>query len=96
MVIKMYNFPSPYSSFYKHSIQKPKILKSNASGHHKNFDKSTKCSSDTDTNTSACINILGINLYVDDLIILFIIFILYKEKINDNELIICLLLLLLN
>ena len=68
--------------------------KTNKAEHKKDSDNSTKSSNDTDS--SACINILGIKLYVDDLIILFIIFILYKEKIKDNELIICLLLLLLN
>lgn len=85
MVIKMYNFPPPYSNYYKNS---------NKAVYKKDSDNSTESSNDTDS--SACINILGIKLYVDDLIILFIIFILYKEQIKDNELIICLLLLLLN
>ena len=90
----MYNFPPPYSSYYKNSIRKPKNINTNKAEHKKDSDNSTESSNDTDS--SACINILGIKLYVDDLIILFIIFILYKEKIKDNELIICLLLLLLN
>ena len=90
----MYNFPPPYSNYYKNSIRKPKNINTNKAEHKKDFDNSAKPSNDTDS--SACINILGIKLYVDDLIILFFIFILYKENINDNELIICLLLLLLN
>ena len=90
----MYKFPPPYSSFYQNTINKPKLnnkvdnKKNNSNDSIKSFPKA-----DSDNN---CINVLGINLYLDDLIILFIIFILYKEKIKDNELIICLFLLLLN
>lgn len=90
----MYNFPSPYSNYYKNSIRTPKNINTNKTEQKKDSDNYTKPSNDA--GSSACINILGIKLYVDDLIILFIIFILYKEKIKDNELIICLLLLLLN
>lgn len=90
----MYNFPPPYSNYYKNSIRKPKNINTNKAEQKMDSDNSTKPSNDT--GSSACINILGIKLYMDDLIILFIIFILYKEKIKDNELIICLLLLLLN
>lgn len=90
----MYNFPPPYSNYYKNSIRKPKKINTTKADFKKDSDNCTKSSNNTDS--SACINILGIKLYVDDLIILFIIFILYKEKIKDNELIICLLLLLLN
>lgn len=90
----MYNFPPPYSNFYKNSVRKAKNEKPN------NYEakKINNVISNYDNNEeyNNCINILGIKLYIDDLIILFIIFILYKEKIQDNELIICLLLLLLN
>ena len=75
----MYNFPPPYSNYYKNSIRKPKNISSNKAVYKKDSDNSTESSNDTDL--SACINILGIKLYVDDLIILFIIFILYKEQI---------------
>lgn len=90
----MYNFPPPYSNYYKNSIRKPKKINTTKANFKKDSENTTKPTNDTDS--SACINILGIKLYVDDLIILFIIFILYKEKVKDNELIICLLLLLLN
>lgn len=40
------------------------------------------------------IHILGLELYLDDLIILFIMFILYNENNMDKELLICLFLLL--
>lgn len=92
----MYNFPPPYSNFYKNAIRKPKIEKTNKAEHKKVSNAPPKCSNEIKENNCNCINILGIKLYSDDLIILFIIFVLYKEKIKDNELIICLLLLLLN
>lgn len=95
----MYNFPPPYSNYYKSNIRKPQKSKNNIvptqkSNYSSKNSNQTHSTSVTDNNI--CINILGIKLYLDDLIILFIIFILYKENDNDkdNELIICLLLLL--
>lgn len=93
----MYNFPPPYSNYYKSNIQKPQKSKNNIvptqkSNYSSKNSNQTHSTSVTDNNI--CINILGIKLYLDDLIILFIIFILYKENDKDNELIICLLLLL--
>ncbi len=84
----MYSFPPPYSNFYKKSIRKSNFQKDN----YKN-NKTLKNDSDPSIDY---INILGIKLYLDDLIILFIIFILYKDGNTDSGLIICLLLLLLN
>lgn len=93
----MYNFPPPYSNYYKSNIRKPQKSKNNIvptqkSNYSSKNSNQTYSTSVTDNNI--CINILGIKLYLDDLIILFIIFILYKENDKDNELIICLLLLL--
>lgn len=93
----MYNFPPPNSNYYKSHIRrsqkaKEKQIQSQESNYNKeNHDKAP---SSPVTDNSFYINILGIKLYLDDLIILFIIFILYKENDHDNELIICLLLLL--
>ena len=93
----MYNFPPPYFNYYKSNIRKPQKSKNNIvptqkSNYSSKNSNQTHSTSVTDNNI--CINILGIKLYLDDLIILFIIFILYKENDKDNELIICLLLLL--
>lgn len=93
----MYNFPPPYSNYYKSNIRKPQKSKNNIvptqkSNYSSKNSNQTHSTSVTDNNI--CINILGIKLYLDDLIILFFIFILYKENDKDNELIICLLLLL--
>lgn len=41
-------------------------------------------------------SVLGIRLYFDDLIILALLFFLYKEKVKDEGLFICLILLLLS
>lgn len=91
----MYNFPPPYSNFYKKSINKSNLHKDN-SIKGKNIPKSNEAlKSDNDLGVDS-INILGVKLYLDDLIILFIIFILYKDNNTDNGLIICLLLLLLS
>ena len=84
----MYNFPPPYSNFYKKSIRK--------SSFQKDDPKNNKTLKDDSEPSIDCINVLGIKLYLDDLIILFIIFILYKDDNKDSGLIICLLLLLLN
>ena len=47
-------------------------------------------------NTKPVIEILGINLYLDDIMILCLLFLLYKEEVKDEMLFICLLLLLLS
>ena len=47
-------------------------------------------------NSEPIIELLGISLYLDDLIILGLLFILYNEKVKDDMLFICLILLLLS
>ena len=89
----MYNFPPPYqNSFLRKNLKSQKPIEKDS---FKNNPKNSNLYKDKNPDTN-CINILGIKLYLDDLIILFIIFVLYKEKVNDNELMICLFLLLLN
>ena len=46
-------------------------------------------------NSKPVAELLGINLYIDDIIILCLLFVLYKEEVKDEMLFICLLLLLL-
>lgn len=87
----MYNFPPPYSSFYKNNKTSHSPKKTTPNSNKQDIHKKEEKNS---TNEENCINILGIKLYFDDLIILFLLFILYKEKVKDNELMICLLLLL--
>ena len=87
----MYNFPPPYSNFYK-ANKKPRSPKQINSNSKK--QENTKKEEQNTIENNNCINILGIKLYSDDLIILFILFILYNEHMRDSELMICLLLLL--
>ena len=47
-------------------------------------------------NSKPIAELLGINLYIDDIIILCLLFILYKEEVKDAMLFICLLLLLIS
>lgn len=47
-------------------------------------------------NSKPVVELLGINLYIDDIIILCLLFILYKEEVKDEMLFICLLLLLIS
>lgn len=85
----MYNPPYPNTFFpRKYNPNLKQKTQSNSMSNHKKEDNHKQ--------NIESINILGFKLYLDDLIILFILFILYKEKINDNELMICLILLLLN
>lgn len=90
----MYSFPPPNSNYYKSHIRRPQ-KKNQTQSQESNYNQENPNKTPFSvTDNNICINILGIKLYLDDLIILFIIFILYKENEHDNELIICLLLLL--
>ena len=53
-----------------------------------------KASASTDT-PEAFFEIFGLKLYFDDILIICILFLLYTEKVQDEELFICLILLLL-
>ena len=72
-MIKMYNFPPPYSNFYKSYMNKSNLHKNN-SIQEKNTSKNNEPIKNTNDIDVESINILGIKLYLDDLIILFIIF----------------------
>lgn len=93
----MYNPPYP-STFFprKYNPNLKQKTQSNSMSNHKKISNQSDKKEDNHKQNIESINILGFKLYLDDLIILFILFILYKEKINDNELMICLILLLLN
>lgn len=91
----MYNFPPPYSNFYKKSVNKSNSSKNKIISKKNNYTNHEEVKDNTNSDIDF-INIFGIKLYSDDIIILFIIFILYKDNITDTSLIICLLLLLLN
>ena len=54
-----------------------------------------KKASETDEASEAFFEIFGLKLYFDDILIMCILFFLYTEKVHDDELFICLILLLL-
>ena len=66
----------------------------------KNQKKSEKLEnnnfSDNFDNYKYFFNLFGLNLYFDDVLIICILFFLYNEQVHDEELFICLLLLLLS
>ena len=74
--------------------EKSSSVKSNRSYSIPNLPFSFNFNGLSNTNNSI-INILGLELYLDDIIILCILFILYKEEIKDEILFIALILLLL-
>lgn len=60
-----------------------------------NFDQKNE-TTENDNSSEAFFEIFGLKLYFDDILIIFLLFILYDEKVQDVELFICLILLLLN
>lgn len=54
-----------------------------------------KKASENDEASEAFFEIFGLKLYFDDILIICILFFLYNEKVHDDELFICLILLLL-
>lgn len=48
------------------------------------------------SNDEAIVTLFGIKLYLDDLIIIGLLYLLYQEKVKDDMLFVCLLLLLLS
>lgn len=66
----------------------------NDSCQNSNYEK--KYYSDSAFNSNNCFEIFGIKLFFDDLLILALLFILYKEDVKDSSLYIVLILLLLN
>ncbi len=90
-----FNFPFFYNN-YKYS-RKP--LSINEHTQKKVFFKEMnnpqkKASVSTDT-PEAFFEIFGLKLYFDDILIICILFLLYSEKVQDENLFICLILLLL-
>ena len=85
----------PYYRYYNRNTQMnsnyPPIVSSNS---RSDETSSIKYDSDIKENTEE--NFLGIDLYLDDIMILCLLFILYKEEIKDEMLFIALILLLLS
>lgn len=101
----MYNFPFFGLPFYRNYYNRPYYTNKQFSDNSNNtVNEDDKKNSTTNNNSSSTINnnyepfinILGINLYSDDILILCILLSLYLEGVKDEMLFISLILLLLS
>ena len=108
--LPFFGFPYqyPYNNYYKnpiHNINKNNSINSSSiisESDKKNNKKQAKYRQPfsfnfdgVSDNSKPVAELLGINLYIDDIIILCLLFVLYKEEVKDEMLFICLLLLLI-
>lgn len=89
-----FNFPFFYNN-YRYPRPSPTNFRINEEKKKdKTFNKNEKDSEIVEPSESF-FEIFGIKLYFDDILIICILFFLYNEKVQDEELFICLILLLL-
>ena len=88
-----YQYYKNYNNYIKNS--KEKIQKEN-SVTNSNKISNTVNQTQESNKEQAVFSIMGINLYLDDLIILGVLFFLYQQKVHDEMLYIILILLLLS
>lgn len=92
-----FNFPYLYNNYRfvppSRNIPTPKEYTHNANLEHMDSEKKD---SEVSESSESLFEIFGLKLYLDDIIILCILFFLYTEKVKDDELFICLILLLLS
>ena len=88
-----YQYYKNYNNYIKNSEQK--IQKEN-SVTNSNKISNTVNQTQESNNEQAVFSIMGINLYLDDLLILGVLFFLYQQKVHDEMLYIILILLLLS
>ena len=101
-----FNFPP----FYNNNFRRPSYTNSsnysqsqynNITSYQSDINKNSKTLSskkeDSENNESSesFFEIFGLKLHFDDILIICLLFILYSEKVQDDELFICLILLLL-
>ncbi len=88
-----YPFNYPYYNYYRRPIQYTAHEQKNSITNSKEISNTIDCKKSSNSE-QAIFEILGIKLYIDDLIILGILFFLYKQEVKDEMLYIILLLLL--
>ena len=98
------NYPNSninQKDYYKHSQKNKYKSSTNSENSNKNKKKSSKYNSfgpinfQIDNLEEPIVEILGIELYLDDIIILVLLYFLYKEEVKDETLFISLILLLI-
>ena len=82
------NYKFPIKSYSKNNTKKNQNFQSNTK-----IEK--KVSADSVESTEAFFEIFGLKLYFDDILIICILFFLYNENVKNEELFICLIMLLL-
>lgn len=91
-----FNLPFFYNNYrYSSNNHQNKSNNNFIASNHKNSNEKEKASEPYEA-PEAFFEIFGLKLYFDDIIIMCILFFLYSEKVQDEELFICLILLLLN
>jgi len=94
-----FNLPFFYNNFKYNGnnfIRQRQFSKNNTSNTY-NIHSQKKASENAEIpeSSEAFFEIFGLKLYFDDILIMCILFFLYTEKVHDDELFICLILLLL-
>lgn len=94
------NFPRRYpiyhnSQYVNNSIQKNSFQSNSQNNLKEKKDLENNHNFDRSESSESFFEILGLKLYLDDIIIICILFFLYTEGVQDEELFICLILLLL-
>ena len=87
--------PPPDFNHHKNIFQSPNIYKKQASAKLPRT-KETLSSNNSKSTSSPFLNILGISLYFDDVLLICLILFLCNEKITDDYLLLALILLLLD
>ncbi len=87
--------PPPNYNYHKNNFQGPNIYKEQSSAKPPR-KKETLSSNNSKSTSSPSLNILGISLYFDDILLICLILFLCNEKITDNYLLLALILLLLD
>jgi len=104
-----FNFPYFFKSNYKYNYYMPQNTKQSTNTHLKNQEKIDSIPTKTKSEDSVTehktrsiesseylFEIFGLKLYFDDVLILCLLYFLYTEEVKDQELFLCLILLLLS
>lgn len=88
----------PHNYYYPHKqIKRPNHYIDKKINYNSSYNYNNKTNNDlNDSNNNFVLNILGLNLYYDDILLICLIFFLYNEGVKDESLFLILILLLLS
>ena len=90
-----FNMPFLYNNMFPRKIPNTNYNNLKKTELSEQISKNEKKASVNSETTEAFFEIFGLKLYFDDILIICILFFLYTEKVQDEELFICLIMLLL-